>query len=73
MNKKKCIIGRRKFLQSTDLTAGAFALAPIQTACTTAGKKEVSRSNLGTRRNSTQRILALYPKQCLKTRLAGTL
>ena len=48
MNEKKCIIDRRKFLQSTALTAGAFAIAPLHTACTTPAKQiEVSRSNFG--------------------------
>ena len=49
MDEKKCIIDRRKFLQSTALAAGAFAIAPIQTACTTTAdnKEGVSRSNFG--------------------------
>ena len=47
MNEKISFINRRKFLQSTAFTAGAFALSPLQTACTPADKKEVGRSNFG--------------------------
>ena len=47
MKENKCIIDRRRFLQSTALTAGAFAIAPFQTACTPVDKKEVGRSNFG--------------------------
>ena len=47
MKENKTIINRRNFLQSTALAAGAFAIAPLQTACTTANQKEVNRSNFG--------------------------
>ena len=47
MNEKKNIINRRTFLQSTALTASAFAIAPLQTACTPTAKEEVGRSNFG--------------------------
>lgn len=48
MMEKKIIIDRRKFLQSTTITAGILAITPLQTACTAIGKKEdASRSNFG--------------------------
>ncbi|MDR2233377.1 MAG: twin-arginine translocation signal domain-containing protein [Tannerella sp.] len=47
MNDNKLIINRRKFLQSSALAAGAFAVAPLQTACTPANKTAESRSNFG--------------------------
>jgi hypothetical protein len=47
MKENKTTINRRNFLQSTALAAGAFAIAPLQTACTTTCKEEVNRSNFG--------------------------
>ena len=47
MKEQKNIIDRRRFLQSTVLTAGAVAIAPLQTACTPRAKEEVGRSNFG--------------------------
>ena len=47
MKENKTTINRRNFLQSTALAAGAFAIAPLQTACATASPKEVNRSNFG--------------------------
>ena len=47
MKENKMTINRRNFLQSTALAAGAFAIAPLHTACTTASPKEVNRSDFG--------------------------
>lgn len=47
MEEKKLTLGRRKFLQSTALAAGAFAIAPLHTSCTTTCKEEANRSNFG--------------------------
>jgi len=47
MKENKTTINRRHFLQSTAFTAGAFAIAPLQTACTSTCEKEVNRSNFG--------------------------
>ena len=47
MKENKTIINRRNFLQSTALAAGAFAIAPLQTACSSACSTEANRSNFG--------------------------
>ncbi|MDR1201689.1 MAG: sugar phosphate isomerase/epimerase [Tannerellaceae bacterium] len=48
MTEKKIPIDRRKFLLSAATTAGVLAIAPLQTACASASRKEeASRSNLG--------------------------
>ena len=47
MKEKNFTINRREFLQTSAIAAGALAVAPLPTACTTASQKEVNRSNFG--------------------------
>ena len=48
MKEKNNTLGRREFLQTTAMVAGAFALTPFQAACAAApGRKEGNRSDFG--------------------------
>ncbi|MDR0796618.1 MAG: sugar phosphate isomerase/epimerase [Tannerella sp.] len=47
MKEKDFTFDRRRFLQASAMAAGAFAIAPLPTACTTVSTKEVNRSDFG--------------------------